>query len=205
MNKQIKKFSVALLSLGFLVVASSCSKDDPEPEIPQEEIGSAKLTFTEVEWHGDHADDLENPEIVEVEFDGQGLPPLGTHLHLDAGKTYRLSLTAYDFAGREAQQEFVNDAAVHQVFLLGAPQGMLDYDYADPNDARVGVTGYLHVLAAGDGFVFNYILRHLNEGVKAGITADDWNNPDYTQFGGENDLDLKVEIHVVEEGHDDDH
>lgn len=190
-----------MLSVAVLAF-TSCSKDDPEPEIPQEDVKSAVLTFTEVEWHTDHADDIENPEVLEVEFDEQGLPPVGLHLHLDAGKTYRLTLTAYDFAGREMQQEFVNDADVHQVFILGAPEGVLDYTYGDPDGARVGVTGYLHVLAPSEGFVFNYVLRHLNAGVKAGITAADWNNPDYTRFGGENDLDLKVELHPVEAGHD---
>jgi len=207
MKTSLKTLSAALLSLGFLAFLSACSKDDPAPEIPQEEIGSAKLTFVEVDWHDNHADEIENPETIEVGFDEQGLPPVGTHLHLDAGKTYRLSLTAYDFAGREVQQEFVNDADVHQVFILGAPAGVLDYDYGDADDARVGVTGYLHVLEASNGFVFNFILRHLKEGVKPGITADDWNNPEYTKFSGENDLDLKVDIHPVDgdhehEGHD---
>ncbi|SEL07431.1 hypothetical protein [Parapedobacter koreensis] len=202
MKKQFKNFSFALLSLGFLAFLSSCSKDDPDPEIPQEEIGGAKLTFTEVEWHGDHADDIENPEIVEVEFDEAGLPPVGAHLHLDVGKTYRLELKAYDFAGRESQQEFIEEAHIHQLFFLGAPEGVLDYQYADPDNVQVGVTGYLHVLKTSESFVFNVILRHLNEGVKSNITADDWNNPNYTQFGGENDLDLKVEVHVVEGDHD---
>ena len=193
--------SVASLSLGFLVFFSACSKDDPAPEIPQEEVGKTTLTFVEVDWHDNHADDVENPETIIVEFD-EGLPPVGTHLHLDAGKTYRLSLKAYDFANREIQQEFVNDADVHQVFILGAPDGVLDYDYGDADGARVGVTGYLHVLKPSDGFVFNFILRHLNEGVKSSITADDWNNPEYTKFTGENDLDLKVDLHPVEGGHD---
>lgn len=188
-----------LLSLGFLVFAASCSKDDPEPEIPQEEIKSATLTFTEVDWHDGHAEDLENPEVVAVTFDETGLPPVGTHLHLDAGKTYRLTLSTTDFAGREgAEQEFLAESDIHQIFFLGAPDGVLDYQYADPENKRVGITGYLHVLKPSDSFVFNVVLRHLNKGVKANITADDWNNPNYTQFSGANDLDLKVEVHVVD-------
>lgn len=205
MKHPFKKLPIALLLSAFFALIISCSKDDPQPEIPQEEVGSVKLTFVEVEWHGNHADEIENPETIEVEFNDQGLPPVGTHLHLDAGKTYRLSLTAYDFAGREVQQEFLNDAHVHQVFILGAAAGVLDYDYGDADNLRVGVTGYLHVLQASDRFVFNFILRHLNDGVKSGITADDWNNPTYTKFSGENDLDLKVDIHPVDGGHEDAH
>ena len=193
---------LAIGTLGFV----SCQKDDPTPEVPQEEVANAKLTFVEVEWHGDHAHEIENPETAEVEFN-QGLPPVGTHIHLDEGKTYKLTLTAYDFAGREIQDEFVEEADRHQAFILGAPEGTFDYTYADPDDARVGVTGYLHVLEATEtGFVFNYILRHLSAGVKANITANDWNNTNYTQFGGANDLDLKFEVHVVEgDHHDHDH
>lgn len=208
MTHRFKPLFVMLLSVGLLAFASSCSKDDPEPEVPQEEIGSATLTFTEVEWDHDHAHEVEDPEIVKVTFDEDGLPPVGTHLHLDAGKTYRLTLTATDFVGRDgAEQEFLEESDIHQIFFLGAPEGVLDYQYADPDNKRVGVTGYLHVLEATENaFVFNVILRHLNKGVKASITDADWNNPNYAQFSGENDLDLKVEVHVVAGDHDhDDH
>ncbi len=197
MNVTRSTKSIAILSVAFIALAASCSKDDPTPEVPQEEVGKATLTFVEVDWHDGHADDIDDPETFEVQFDEKGLPPVGTHLHLDEGKTYRLTLKTYDFAGRESQQEFVNDADIHQVFILGAPAGVLDYAYADPDGKRVGVTGYLHVLKASDEFVFNFILRHLNKGVKAGITAADWNNANYNRFGGVNDLDLKVPIHPV--------
>src|SRR5690606_2380508 len=199
MKHPFKPLFVMLLSAGILAFTSSCSKDDPEPEVPQEELGSATLTFTEVEWHGDHADDLENPEIEEVTFGEDGLPPVGTHLHLDAGKTYRLTLSATDFVGREgAEQEFLDDSDIHQIFFLGAPEGVLDYQYADADNKQVGATGYRPGLKAAEAFTVNVVLHHLNEGVKANIAPDAWNNPNYTQFSGVNDLDLNVEVHVVD-------
>lgn len=198
MNYSFPPLPVLLFSLGLLVFATSCSKDDPQPEVPQEEIKSATLTFTAVDWHEGQAHDLEKPEVIIVMFDENGLPPVGTHIHLQAEKTYRLTLSATDFAGQEgAEQEFLDDADRHQLFFLGAPKGTLDYQYADPGNKQVGVTGYLHVLKPSDPFVFNVILRHLNEGVKAKITAKDWNNTSYVQFSGANDLDLRVPIHVV--------
>lgn len=200
MKKQAKSILLAFLALG-VVAASSCSKKDPQPEIPQEEVELTKLVFEEVEWNDGQAIEIENPEIEEVEFDDEGRPT-PSHIHLDAGKTYKLTLVAYNFMGEEMQHEFVDDADTHQAFILGAPDEVLDYTYADPNNARVGVTGYLHVLQASDGFVLNYIMRHLSRGVKEGITAQDWNNENYTQFGGTNDLSLKFELHPVdEEGH----
>jgi len=202
------------IAFAAILSTTSCSKDDPTPEEDQEEVSSAELTFTEVEReaHGDHYhyNDIANAETATVKFDNKGLPSVGAHLHLENGKTYRLTLKALDFAGRETQQTFIDRADIHQVFILGAPEGALDYVYADKdangNAVNVGVTGYITVLKTADNaFTFRYILRHLNSGVKANIKASDWNNPDFAKFTGENDLDLKVEVHLVNEGeHDDD-
>lgn len=201
MFKNFRK-SALLSALAIVLIGFSACEKDPEPELPQEEVGSAKLIFTEVHWHHDHADDIDDPDIVEITFNEQGIPPAGLHVHLEEGATYRLELIAYDFANREIQQEFLNSADEHQAFILGAPEGVIDYVYADD---QVGVTGYLHALEHTESdFVFNYVLRHLRPGVKASITAADWNNPNYTQFTGSNDLDLKFELHIVEHG-DHDH
>jgi len=131
---------------------------------------------------------------------------VGTHLHLEEGKSYRLQLKATDFAGRETQQTFVQRADIHQAFILGASADVLTYEYADKDAAgksvNVGVTGYLTVLKESETFVLRYVMRHLNPGVKANIKASDWNNVNFAQFTGANDLDLKVEVHLVgEDGH----
>ncbi|MFD1770542.1 hypothetical protein [Sphingobacterium suaedae] len=207
----MKKLSLTIFAACVLFLAPSCSKDDPTPEVDQEEVGGATLTFTEVTRiaHGDHFDyeDIENVEPKTVSYTGNPLlPPTGAHLHLDVGKTYRLQLVAKDFAGRETQHTFVERDDIHQAFILGAPEGSLSYAYADKKangDAvNVGVTGYLTVEKEADSFVFRYVVRHLNAGVKEKITAADWNNTNFTQFTGENDLDLKVEVHLVPVGED---
>lgn len=216
----MKQINLIILAIGIFFLAASCSKDDPTPEEDQEEVGTAKLVFTEVEReaHGDHYhyNDIQNAEVEEVEFGGDGmLPPVGAHLHLHVGKTYRLELFSTDFASRETRQTFLDRADIHQAFILKDPaeslEGTLEYVYAD-RDADgnrvgdVGVTGYLTVVEEADTFVLRYVLRHLNPGVKENITAEDWSNPNFTQFTGANDLDLKVEVHLVDDdhGHDDD-
>lgn len=206
----MKKLNIiAILSL-ILFVVSSCSKNDPVPEIDQEEVGSAKLIFTEVEReaHGDHYhyNEIKDVKPESITFSGTNMvPPVGAHLHLEVGKTYRLDLIATDFMGRETQQTFVQRADVHQAFLLGAAANTLTYAYADKDEAgkrvNVGVKGYITVDKESETFVFRYIMRHLNTGVKARITAQDWNNSNFTQFTGANDLDLKVELHLVPEAH----
>jgi len=205
--KNILNYLTIILALTF----ASCTKDDPTPEQDQEEVGTATLTFTEVEreLHEDHYhyNDIADAEVEEVKFkptDGQLLPPVGAHIHLEHGKTYRLELKATDFAGRETQSTFVSRADIHQAFILGAPADALEYVYADRDadkqKVNVGVTGYITVNAVSDSFVLQYVMRHLNPGVKENVTAADWNNKDYTKFTGANDLDLKVELHLVEEG-----
>ncbi|MEJ5054549.1 hypothetical protein [Sphingobacterium sp. MYb382] len=210
----MKKLKFIAILSGLFFVATSCSKNDPTPETDQEEVGTATLTFTEVEResHGDHFhyNDIKNPEVEIIKFSGTNLlPAVGSHAHLELGKTYRLTLTATDFAGRETQQTFVQRADIHQAFLIGAPEGSLTYVYADKDadgkNVQVGVTGYITVDKIIDKpFLLRYIIRHLNPGVKAKITAADWNNVNFAQFTGENDLDLKAELHLVQAGHDHD-
>jgi hypothetical protein len=211
MNK-LKNYKFAIL-IGFIALSfTACKKDDPIAEVPSEEVGNAELTFLEVEaeLHDDHYhyNDIAGAVPLTISFDQAGLPPVGTHAHLSEGKTYRVSLKSYDFAKREMQQEFVAKPDIHQAFFLGAPEGVLSYVYADRDSdnkkVNVGVTGYLTVTEASAGFTFRYVMRHLNPGVKAGITAEQWNAADFaSKFSGANDLDLKFDLHLVEgEGHD---
>lgn len=214
----MKQISLFIITISVIFFASSCSKDDPTPELDQEEVGTAKLVFTEVtrEEHDDHYhyNDVENPHVEEVSFEGGGmLPPVDAHLHLYVGKTYKLTLSTTDFAGRESQQTFINRADIHQAFILSNPtqslEGTMEYVYADrdsdENRVNVGVTGYLTIVEETDAFVLRYVMRHLNPGVKENVTATDWSNPAFTQFTGANDLDLKVEVHLVEQDHGHDH
>lgn len=211
MNK-LRNYSLAILVAMVALTFNACKKD-PAPEVPEEEIGKAELTFLEVEReaHGDHYhyNPIASAVPLTISFDGNGLPPVGTHAHLTEGKTYKLTLKSYDFAGREMQQEFLEKHDIHQAFILGAPQGTLTYVYADRDKdnvkVNVGLTGYLTVDEHTEtGFTFRYVLRHLNPGVKAGITAANWNDANFAaKFAGANDLDLKFELHPVHEGEHD--
>jgi len=209
--KKIKNYIVvSFITLAFFAL-QSCKKETPTPENDQEEVGKVTLTFTEVEReaHGDHFhyNPIENADSETIAFTGSSLlPPVGAHIHLEKSKTYRLDLVATDFAGRETQQTFVERDDIHQAFLVGAPAGSLAYVYgdrkADNSRVNVGVRGYITVLEIADTFNLRYVLRHLNPGVKAGITAADWNTANFNRFPGENDLDLTIPLHLVEGHHD---
>lgn len=199
MNKLSNYLLMGMIALG-LATFSSCSKDDPIAEQDQEEVGRTTLLLQEVGWDGDfrsgHPHEVADAPIDTIQFDEKGNAPAGFHLHLHKGSSYKLTLIARDYAGREIQQTFLERADIHQAILLGAPQGALDYTYGD---AQVGVTGYLHIVNTASTFTLQYIMRHLNPGVKANVTADDWNNPNYqSKLAGATDLDLQFELHPVE-------
>jgi hypothetical protein len=134
------------------------------------------------------------------------LPPVGEHIHLEKGKTYRFELKATDFSGRETQHTFVEKAENHFVFILGIPESAAEVVYkdkkADGTSVAVGVTGYITVLQAQPTFQIRYIMRHLNNNIKPNINPNtDWSNNNFTQFTGANDLDLKFEAHFVDDEH----
>lgn len=214
----MNKIGIYLLTASIALSFQSCQKDDPVPEVDQEEVGTATLIFTEVqrEAHDDHFhyEDIAGADADTVVFtpapNGQLLPPVGAHFHLDKGKTYRLSLESTDFAGRRSEQTFVSRDDIHQAFFTANPASEIStflYEYGDKNAAgehvNVGVTGYMTVLETSSTFVMRYVMRHLNPGVKANITAADWNNANFLNFAGATDLDLSFEMHFVDgAGHD---
>lgn len=209
MKKTLIFLFAAVTTLSF----QSCQKDDPIAEVDQEEVGTATIIFTEVnrEAHDDHFhyEDFAGADSDTVKFtpapNGQLLPPVGAHFHLEKGKTYRVSLQSTDFAGRRSEQTFVSRDDIHQAFFTANPAteiSTFDYVYGDKNAAgqnvNVGVTGYMTVLETSSTFVMRYVMRHLNPGVKANITAADWNNANFLNFAGATDLDLSFEMHFVD-------
>jgi len=204
-SKYIASAIIALITL------NSCSKDDPIPVIDQEEVGSARLVFTEVEVeaHGDHFhyNDFAGQEKDSIIFEGEKfLPPVGAHMHLEVGKTYRFELRVFDFAGRQSQKTFIDRDDQHFAFWIGAPADALKIIYADKKEdktkVKVGTIGYITVLKASESFNWRYIMRHLNPGVKTSIDVEnDIQNKDFTKFGGANDIDVKFETHLVDDDH----
>jgi len=200
-TKIFRKMSFALAA-GAVLTFNACQKDDPQPEVPQEEFKSVVFNFIELEAHDDHFH--QTKDTVQIVF-GEDGNATKSHYDLHAGAVYRLKVVAYDFAGREMQQEFVEEADEHQMFITGGQEGVLDYAYEDDN---VGVTGRLSTLKPSNGsMTLTAVLRHGLD--KSKTTAADWKNPNHASFGGSADFTLKFPLHVVEgddhAGHDHDH
>lgn len=226
------RFFLAAALAGFVLFSlNACNEDGTEP-IP-EGIAKATLTLTEVtgegvEAHGDHFHGLGSGvegESVTITFDETGKATSGGHLHIEADAVYKIELKAWDYDGKEVQNDFIASKAVadqYKAFILGGgfvlnpdsddehgaifqPREQAYGDGAKVED-QYGTTGVLAYFTVGhdnEGATkaVTYVLRKLDAGVKPTISRLDWNRTDYAAaFPGRNVLELKFEIHA-EEGH----
>ena len=192
--KNIKSLSFIALALLFIVGFSACSKDDPIPEIDQEEYNAIELILRK----GTQTENgfvLSDEKEIKIAFTKEGAPS-PHHVHIDQGAAYRMEVNLFH-NGNNINQEIMDSADEHQFFFLGAPSGLLNYEY---EDNKVGLKGILEVVGtSGDAFDFNIVLRHgLNKNHSA---AQQWNNLNYAQAGGADDVNVKVEFHVSSAPH----
>lgn len=192
--KNVKSLSFIALALLFILGFSACSKDDPIPEIDQEEYNAIELILRK----GTQTENgfvLSDEKETKITFTKEGVPS-PHHVHIDQGAAYRMEVNLFH-NGNNINQEIMDSAEEHQFFFLGAPSGLLTYEY---EDNKVGLKGILEVVGtSGDTFDFNIVLRHgLNKNHSA---AQQWNNLNYAQAGGADDVNVKVEFHVSSAPH----
>lgn len=220
-----RKITLAAMLL-FVAAFTACKKDNDDPI--QEGIERAELIFTEVEGHahGDHFHDLADKAgatPIVVKFNNKGAAISGGHLHLEAEAVYKLQLKAWDYTGKEVQNDFITNKATadnYKAFLVGG-NFVLNANTADESGAifqprettygdgtavsgsggvaTTGVLSYFTIGHSNEGATKNvsFVLRKVNAGVKATITRADWNRNDYaTAFGGQDVLKLNFEIHA---------
>jgi len=231
MTNSFKSAAITFIGAAVLFM-SSCKKDDETTPL-KEGIARSEITLTEVtgaaiEAHGDHfhgLTDLVSGEKIVIKFNENGAATENGHLHLEADAVYRLELKAWDYTGKEVQNQFIQNKAtadLFKAFLVGGNL-VLNKDSQDESGAifqpretnyadgtvvtgqyeTTGVLAYLTVGHDNEGptKAISYVMRKLNKDLKATITRSDWNHNDYeTRFAGEDVLKLKFEIHV-EEGH----
>lgn len=226
----MKTKKILLAAVLFVSVLSACKKDNEDPI--QEGIERAELIFTEVDGHahGDHFHDLADKTGVTpivVKFNNKGAAISGGHMHIEAEAVYKIQLKAWDYTGKEVQNDFIANQATadnYKAFLVGG-NFILNANTTDESGAifqprettygdgtavsgtgGIGTTGILSYFTVGhsnEGATkeLSFILRKVNAGVKATITRNDWNRVDYDNvFGGQDVLKLNFEVHA-EEGH----
>jgi len=231
MTKQFKSIAIALIGATILFASSCKKDDnnkEVKEGIERSEITLTEMSGAAIEAHGDHfhgLTDLTAGTPVVIRFDENGKATANGHLHLEAEAVYKLELKAWDHTGKEVQNQFIeNKSAADQfkAFLTGG-NFVLNKDsktesgaifqpkeatYADGTavTGQYETTGVLAYLTIGQDNVgptkeVTYVIRKLEQGLKAKITRSDWNHTDYaSRFAGQDVLKLKFEVHV-EKGH----
>lgn len=224
-----RKITLAAMLL-FVAAFTACKKDKDDPI--KEGIERAELIFTEVDGHahGDHFHDLADKVGVTpivVKFNNKGAAISGGHMHIEAEAVYKIQLKAWDYTGKEVQNDFIASKTIadnYKAFIVGGNL-ILNANTTDESGAifqprettygdgtavsgaggisTTGILSYFTVGHANEGATkeVSFILRKVNPGVKANITRNDWNRNDYaTTFSGQDVLKLNFEVHA-EEGH----
>ena len=193
--KTTNKFSLLAFIAVIALTFNACKKDDPIPEVDQEEFSKSELVFFELEEENGKL--VEHDTALVVKFDAAGDPDK-SHYHIDAGHEYRLYINLYDKKGNLNNDEILEEADEHQVFFPGAPADVLNYTYED----NIGMTGVMSVLKeTSEDVELQVVLRH---GLKKSSPIAAWNtsSADYAAFGGADDLNVAFELHPVEGDHD---
>ena len=129
--KKSNNMKITKLFLMFAIVAAlfaACKKE--ENPIAKEGIERSEIIFTEVsgtdvEAHGDHFHGLANAiegAKTTVKFNDKGIATANGHLHLEADAIYKLELKAWDYTGKEVQNDFIASKAVadnFKAFIIG--------------------------------------------------------------------------------------
>lgn len=187
--KKNQVLSIAAIAIILIVSFSSCSKNDPVPELDQEEYNSVQVTYEQ----GTYTNNVFTPsgENTIVTFTKDGTPTPGT-ISLTEGESYRMKINIL-LDDKSINQEIIDEADEHQFFFLGSPDGVFDYKYEDD---QVGLTGILSALKQTNAtFDFQILLRHaLN---KDHAAAQSWNSAEYVEAGGADDLNIKLKIQVL--------
>lgn len=186
--KKNQLVSIAAIAIFLIVSFASCSKNDPVPELDQEEYNSVQLVFE----HGTYANHVFTPsDETIVNFTKNGTPTPAA-INLTEGESYRMKINIL-LNAESINQEIIDEADEHQFFFLGSPDGVFDYKYEDD---QVGLTGLLSALKqSNEAFDFQILLRHaLN---KDHAAAQNWNSTQYVEAGGADDLNIKLKIQVL--------
>ncbi|RCH54078.1 hypothetical protein DJ568_14440 [Mucilaginibacter hurinus] len=198
--KTLSRNILAAIIIGSTLFLNACKKDNPVPEVNQEEFDGAVFNFIELEGHDDHFHETTDTTKVILKADGSASP---SHMHLTEGHTYKLLINIFK-NNRIINQEFIDEGDIHQFFFIPSKPDYIKYTYLDrdKNDRPIGFVGNVEVLKADNGaFDFKVVLRHgLN---KAHSAAQAWDNANYSQAGGATDMEAEFEIHPSEhDGHD---
>lgn len=171
MKKLFRSYLTFLLLGSLLVTASSCDGDDPDPELPKEEVHSARLVL-----------DIEG---VKTGYATATYTPGSTpSIELLANKTYVGTLTLFNKAGDDITSEIVAEADSHEVFYEATGGITVTKTDQDSKGRPLGLVSSIKTTNAGQATMKIRLMHQ----PKKGATSDPTN--------GETDLDMTVNVLV---------
>jgi hypothetical protein len=189
---------VMLFTLTTLISFQACKKEDPKPEVDQEEFNRAVISFTKLDANGNPTAIVVNAQFDDFEHDHEpdagGTEDTHTAIDLETGVKYRMEVKL--FVDQELiNSEIMDEADLHQFFFLPSVSGAMTYQYEDrdKNNKPVGLSGLIEFTAAGE-LELNIVLRHNLE--KDHAAAANWNSANHADAGGAEDLNISLDIHA---------
>lgn len=188
--KTIKLLSILLFSL---VITTSCSNDDDNPEPVNEEEVITTLTATLTPVGGGTAITMQSRDL---DGDGPDAPVITVDGDLAAGTTYNGTLEALNETETPAEditEEIEEEDEEHQ-FFFSATNNIATFDYSDMDgDGNpVGLEFTLTAAGAAGSGTITIILRH--EPIKDAAGVSDG---DITNAGGETDISVTFDVDVI--------
>lgn len=181
----MKKAAYALLFASTLFV--SCEDEVNDPPIPNEEEVITTLTYTLT-----GAGSVHTFTFQDLDGDGGNAPSITVDT-ITSGVTYSGSLTLLnEIENEDVTIEIFDEAEEHQFFFQSSdPALSVSYDDDDENQQPIGLLSVLSASDPGD-YSLTITLRHEPDKSAAGVS-----DGDITNAGGETDIEVTFQIHVL--------
>jgi hypothetical protein len=191
--KKVSLYLLALVAFGF----ASCESEDPTQENDGEVITDVTLKFQELNASNALVGSVlsfkaSDPQGIEV-----GKTPTIQSISLAKGKKYQMTIEVTNaIKGEDITQEILTEAAAHQFFFLGQvfDSSFFSIQYADAGGIALGLKTTVTVSSSTgtNNSNMRVVLRHdLNKSFPG---ASNPNFANFTQAGGETDLDLTFPV-----------
>lgn len=178
----LKKLSLVAV-LGLLTF-SSCKKEDPVHEHDQEEYDKIVVNFIKLNANGNETNDT---TAITLDAHGDATP---SSITLGSDQSYRVMMNLYSH-DESINAEIIADADEHQFFFFANPStAIATYEY---RDGQIGLDGKMTFQGVGNANL-NIILRHGLD--KTHADALPYNNPNYRNAGGADDLNITFPVHI---------
>jgi hypothetical protein len=178
------------ITLGMLVLISSCKKEKEAPQIPNEEEVITTLTLTMVPTGGG------NPVVFSFkDLDGDGgNPPVIVNANLKANTGYSGTIVLLNELANPTEnitEEVEEEGDVHQFFYPNDVDGLaIHYMDQDTGGHPIGIQIHVVTGAEGNG-TLTVVLRHQPDKTAAGVSHGELANA-----GGETDIQVTFNLNV---------